>query len=170
MNHCLRALLWDWGGRSEAYDMEPLSHLVVRDSLPRLMSIMTREAGENHYGPKRTHGHKDPTFWFKGPRQGNSRNHGVWDPHVHTVQYIPYTICDIYFIPYVWTFGPLHARGLHGPFEPLFGLRRPARSEAWSGFGASSRFSNHRRIGPKSPNIWHGVNMVYSIWYILYGI
>ena len=54
-------------------------------------------------GPKRPHKHKDPTFWFQGPRQGEFQKPWglVGSLSLPTMYYIPYifhVLCTIYYV------------------------------------------------------------------------
>ena len=39
--------------------------------------------------PERLHKQKDPTSWFKGPTQGDSRNHALQGPCVYVFFWAP---------------------------------------------------------------------------------
>ena len=86
----------------------------------------------------RQHKHKDPTFGFKGPRQGGySGNRGLHHPLVSMSNTTHHMLCAICYIPYTSCFFPPT-----GPQRPSADPTRRVRLKA------------ARRSSAKSPRPW----------------
>ena len=67
-----------WGG-SLSYGVE--------DPTQKLSQI--QQTASEIYWLGRQEEHKNPKFWFEGPRQGDSRNHALQDPYAYVLFWAP---------------------------------------------------------------------------------